>query len=281
LWESVQAKRSANAGEQRKGRAESGALLMGLLFDDRGNRMSPSHTTRKGDRYRYYVSQALLQGRKKEAGSIARIGADELERVVVEAIRPDGNADRIAIQNGTSKEQTPSHSPGDVDDHGLRDIISRQVERVVVHATEVEIVLHVGDTDSRSLGADGEASPSLRVSMPGPRLRDRKDIIIPGDAGTPPRRLDRSLVLAVARGRTWASALRRGEYADTAEIASKCGLGESYVRRILRLAFLAPDIVESIAEGRQPRGLTLERLLGPVPFAWAEQRQWFGFATYL
>ena len=88
-------------------------------------------------------------------------------------------------------------------------------------------------------------------------------------------------MLAVARGRTWAAALRRGEYADTAEIAAKCGLGESYVRRILRLAYLAPDIVESIAEGRQPRGLTLERLLSPVPFAWAEQRQRFGFATHV
>jgi site-specific DNA recombinase len=280
LWESVQAKLSANASEQRKGRAESGALLMGLLFDDRGNRMSPSHTIRKGGRYRYYVSQALLQGRK-EAGSVARIGADELERIVVEAIRPDRDADGIAIQNGTSIEHTPFHSPGDVHDQSVRGMVSRRVERIVVHAKEVEIVLQTGDAASPSIGADGEASRVLRVPMPGPRLRDRKDIIIPGGAGTPPQRLDRSLVLAVARGRTWASALRRGEYADTAEIAGKCGLGESYVRRILRLAYLAPDIVESIAEGRQPRGLTLERLLGLVPFAWAEQRQRFGFATYV
>ena len=85
----------------------------------------------------------------------------------------------------------------------------------------------------------------------------------------------------MARGRTWAAALRRAEYADTAEIAGECGLGESYVRRILRLAYLAPDIVEAIAEGRQTRGLTLERLLSPVPFAWAEQRQRFGFATHV
>jgi site-specific DNA recombinase len=275
LWETVQAKLSANASEQRKGRAESGALLMGLIFDDRGNRMSPSHTTRKGGRYRYYVSQAVLQGRKKEAGSVARIGADELERVVVEAIRPVRNAD------GTSYEHPPSHSPGNVDDQSARDLVSRGVERIVVHATQVEIALLTGGAASPSLGADGEASRVLRVPIPGPRLRDRRDIIIPGDVRTPPRRLDRSLVLAVARGRTWASALRRGEYADTAEISDKCGLGESYVRRILRLAYLAPDIVESIAEGRQPRGLTLERLLSPVPFAWLEQRQRFGFATYV
>ncbi len=281
LWETVQAKLSAHASEQRKGRAESGGLLMGRIFDDRGNRMSPSHTTRKGGRYRYYVSQAVLQGRKKEAGSIARIGAEELERIVVEAIRPDRNADRIAIPDGTSKEHTPSRSPGDVYDQSAREMVSRAVERIVVHAMEVEIVLQTRDAASPSLGADGENSRVLRVPLPGRRPRDRRDIIIPGDAGTPPRRLDRSLVLAVARGRTWASALRRGAYADTAEIACKCDLSEAYVRRILRLAFLAPDIVESIAEGRQPRGLTLHRLLGPVPLAWAEQRQRFGFATYV
>src|SRR6267143_3697132 len=134
LWETVQAKHSANASEQRKGRADSGALLMGLIFDDRGNRMSPSHTTRKGGRYRYYVSQAVLQGRKKEAGSIARVGADELERVIVEAIRPDRKADRIAIPDVTSTVQPTSHGPGDVHDQGIRDMISRQVERIVVHA---------------------------------------------------------------------------------------------------------------------------------------------------
>src|ERR1700736_6058612 len=68
LWEAVQTKLSAHATKQGRARAESGALLMGLVFDDRGNRMSPSHTTRKGGRYRYYVSQAGLQGRKKEGG---------------------------------------------------------------------------------------------------------------------------------------------------------------------------------------------------------------------
>jgi hypothetical protein len=224
------------------------------------------------------VSQAVLQGRKTEAGSIARIGADELERIVVEAIRPDG---QIAIPDVSSKDHTPSRGTGaDLYDQSTRDMVGRRIERIVVHATEVEIVPVTGDAASSSLGADGEAAGVLRVPLPGPRLRDRKDIIIPGDAGTPPRRLDRSLVLAVARGRTWAAALRRGEYADTAAIAGECGLGESYVRRILRLAYLAPDIVEAIAEGRQPRGLTLQRLLSPAPLAWAEQRQRFGFATY-
>ena len=63
------------------------ALLAGKLFDDRGNRMSPSHATKRGRRYRYYVSQAILQGRKQDAGSVARVPAMELERRVVDAVR--------------------------------------------------------------------------------------------------------------------------------------------------------------------------------------------------
>jgi len=92
-------------------------------------------------------------------------------------------------------------------------------------------------------------------------------------------RLDRSLVVAVARGRCWARGLRRGDYKDTAQIASKFDLSEAYVRRILRLAYLAPDVVLAIAEGRHPPTLVLQRLLRPIPLAWAEQRQTLGFTT--
>jgi site-specific DNA recombinase len=63
------------------------ALLAGRLYDDRGNRMSPTHANKKGVRYRYYVSQALLQNRKAEAGSINRVPAPEIESLVCDGVR--------------------------------------------------------------------------------------------------------------------------------------------------------------------------------------------------
>jgi site-specific DNA recombinase len=66
----------------RTHRHRQAAILTGRLFDDRGNRMSPAHANKKGVRYRYYVSQALLQNRKAEAGSIARVPAPEVESLV-------------------------------------------------------------------------------------------------------------------------------------------------------------------------------------------------------
>src|SRR6185369_12625803 len=63
LFEAVQQKLSAQAVERRCRLRGSPALLSGRIFDDRGNRMSPSHTNKGGARYRYYVSQAVLQNR--------------------------------------------------------------------------------------------------------------------------------------------------------------------------------------------------------------------------
>ena len=60
-------------------RSDSGALLLGKLYDDKGNRMSPSFSTKNGVRYRFYVSSALLRGRKAAAGSVGRIAAARLK----------------------------------------------------------------------------------------------------------------------------------------------------------------------------------------------------------
>jgi len=72
--------------------------------------------------------------------------------------------------------------------------------------------------------------------------------------------------------------LRSRKYADTAEIAGQFQLNEAHVRRILRFGYLAPDIVEAIVDGRQPRSMTVQRLLQGVPCVWADQRTAFGFA---
>jgi len=71
--------------------------------------------------------------------------------------------------------------------------------------------------------------------------------------------------------------LRSGQYADTMGIAQRFKLNNAHVRRLLRFGHLAPDIVEAIVEGRQPRSLTVKRLLQGIPCAWPEQRAAFGF----
>ena len=85
LFEAVQAKLATQAVERRCRVRSSPALLTGRLFDERGNRMSPTHTNKAGVRYSYYLSQAIL--RKDAAGAATHIPAPELEALVVRTIR--------------------------------------------------------------------------------------------------------------------------------------------------------------------------------------------------
>ena len=82
-FEAVQARLAQNLAARRQTRTPSHALLIGKIFDDRGNLMTPSYAVKSGVRYRYYVSRAITEGRKNEAGSIARVAAVEIERVVL------------------------------------------------------------------------------------------------------------------------------------------------------------------------------------------------------
>jgi hypothetical protein len=91
-------------------RSRSPSFLAGLLFDDRGNRMTPSHANKKGVRYRYYVSQALLQNRKLEKGGVTRISAPGLEQLVVAAIRAQiGDSNAGAEEACTDRKLLGAH----------------------------------------------------------------------------------------------------------------------------------------------------------------------------
>jgi site-specific DNA recombinase len=87
LFDAVQAKLRQQTTNHKIARAKSDALLLGRIFDDRGNRMTPSHVRKRGIKYRYYLSSALLQGRPKQAGTIRRIPAHEVEALIVKAVR--------------------------------------------------------------------------------------------------------------------------------------------------------------------------------------------------
>src|SRR5215471_3158734 len=87
LFDAVQAKLDAQVNAHRTARTNTEALLAGRIFDDGGNRMTPSHARKRGIKYRYYLSSALLQGQSGLAGSISRVPAAEIETLVVRSVR--------------------------------------------------------------------------------------------------------------------------------------------------------------------------------------------------
>jgi hypothetical protein len=107
------------------------------------------------------------------------------------------------------------------------------------------------------------------------RQRGRKRILAPnGSELTPPTRPqpDGVLVKALARAWRWQKMLDRGVHGSVTEIAEAEGISKSYVSRILRLALLAPDIVEAILGGWADQRVMLERLERSLPAGWGEQR---------
>jgi hypothetical protein len=86
-----------------------------------------------------------------------------------------------------------------------------------------------------------------------------------------------SLVKAIARAHAWYARILEGNAFDQRSLARHAGFTERYAGKVFSCAFLAPDIVEAILQGRQPDDLTFGKLCKHVPLSWAEQRRQFGF----
>jgi hypothetical protein len=147
-WDRVQLLLAERAQRTAGNCRNSDALLAGKLFDDRGNRMSPSHAAKGGRRWRYYVSQAVLQGRKQEAGSVARAPAMEIEARVAEAARTVSSA--LHRQSRPELHQLKASGCGALTDspaaHTSDDdaTLRAAIERVVMSRTTIEIELAEG-----------------------------------------------------------------------------------------------------------------------------------------
>lgn len=113
-------------------------------------------------------------------------------------------------------------------------------------------------------------SVTLHVPFRIVRRGGRKEMQLP-EGAMHSRRTDNTLVKALARAFRWKSMLESGEYATIAELAEREGIALSYLTRVLRLTLLAPDIVETILDGRQGSEVTLARVLEQFPLEWKQQ----------
>jgi hypothetical protein len=117
----------------------------------------------------------------------------------------------------------------------------------------------------------------VRIPMRFQRRGGRKRIVAPDGSEIVPTskpQPDGTLVKALARAWRWQRMLDEGVYTSVSEIGNAENISKSYVSRILRLALLAPDIVEAILAGMTDQGILLEHLERPLPASWEEQRGW-------
>jgi site-specific DNA recombinase len=167
------------------------------------------------------------------------------------------------------------------------DFVRRVVGRVVIHPNRIEVEVRkrellavlAGEPRAALRQGPGE-SILLALKAQIKRCGGEMRLIVPPDvAGQVGEHPVPSLLKALARGRQWYEWIVAGEVSGRRSIAQKVGFDERHVAQILECAFLAPDIVGAILDGRQPSGLTWRKLTRHLPLNWVEQRKRLGFAA--
>jgi len=116
----------------------------------------------------------------------------------------------------------------------------------------------------------------IHIPMQFRRRGGRKEIVLPAGAGGRRRGqapICKPLAVAIARAHRWQELLSRRRFKSISELAEAVGTDRGYVRRLLNLTLLAPDIIEAILAGNEPSGLSLQRLTRGMPLRWDEQRR--------
>ncbi|MDA0782482.1 MAG: recombinase family protein [Proteobacteria bacterium] len=288
VFEKVQAVIASNRRKEfGKTGTKSPCLLTGLLFDDRGNHMSPKHSRTRKLHYRYYTSQAIIQGYSHKAGSLPNIPAYEIEQLVkseILAFLKHGEALQYHLQSEELTQQkklmhTAQHLKFD-DIDKERAFIRSVVHRIELSDSKVQIYLCADRLIQALQGnmAEGKAEkPERQIHL----TREIKlaatnngSKVIIGDVAS---NKNMQLIKAIARSFLWNEQLISGEKVTITEIAEENNINSAtYVSRVMRLCFLAPDIIEMIIEGSHPVQWTVEKLFAVRTYDWQEQRQILG-----
>jgi site-specific DNA recombinase len=246
-------------------RNKSDHLLTGLLFDDEGHRMIPTHATKAGVRYRYYVSTPFLHGEAKtaSAGSISRVPAAEIEDTVFKLLKK-----HVAAQQDKSTGAMRVEDPG---------ALSELVARIVVHEERLIVQLKSQNPHEASESPNDQ---SLTIPWHKPPFKRSREILLPHNAlgsDVRPEQFERRarLVSAIARGRQWLDDVVSGRVTTVAQLCTREKCSVRHVNMSISLAFLAPNLVKAAVEGRLPRGIGIERLRHPAT-EWSQQFEALG-----
>jgi site-specific DNA recombinase len=266
LFDAVQQKLTDQWSHRNHAKTKSNHLLMGLLYDDAGHRMIPTHATKAGIRYRYYVSLPHLKGESKttSVGSVSRIPATDIENIIVKSVN----------EHLLAQHDQPSSGRAHADDLGL---ITEQVVRIDVRKDRLIVRFKSAGTEEGSHSADDQM---LSIPWQKPPSRKSRQILIPVGVSRNDVRATRierraRLVNAIARGRRWLDEIVSGSVTDVQQIAARQKCSARQVNLTISLAFLAPDLVKAAVEGRLPRGIGVERLRD-APAEWSRQFETLG-----
>lgn len=239
LFDQVQALLKNNSVQRRQKRKDNHALLTGILFDDKGNRLTPSYTTKRGVRYRFYVNSALLNGRSEKAGEVRRVSAPALEAAVSKAM-----AGRLELIGAPSTDR-----------------VRALVERIVMKTGSFQMFFketNIGSSEARSIVIPLE---TRNASTTITRLAHDSFTGSTNDR----------LLRAIARSHRWLDLLSSGKFNSAEELAASSKMNHRSVSNGLRLAFLCPEITKAIGDNLSIKISNLAKVQSDLPLLWKDQ----------
>jgi DNA invertase Pin-like site-specific DNA recombinase len=295
LFERAQSLLESNRNNQHLGTGSGQpSLLAGILWDAHGRRMSPSHAVKQRvKRYRYYVSR--LDGAAREQ-AVWRVPAGDLETLVTGRIRAlladDGelldliggaDLDAVSLHSMLFEAKRRAELIGCASAQELRELVLPLLARVEVH--EEQVRLHVRPAAVRELGGTvhvaqpGEADVELTIVAKFVRGGGEVRLVIaPSHEGSTARR-DPGLTKLIVKAAAARAAVEAAGERTVDEVAASQGHAREYFGVLLRLGYLAPDIVAAVLDGSHPANLTRQKLMrmASLPVHWRAQRQALGF----
>jgi DNA invertase Pin-like site-specific DNA recombinase len=305
LWDQVQAILAENRVDRATGAdAKQPSLLAGLIFDESGERLTPSHAVKKGTRYRYYVSRSLIVGAAKDKSTGRRIPAANLETLVIAKLRSfltdegavlnvireehvDGAAQSRLIARGAKiAKAIQSLTPDQI-----RAMLMTLLSRVDIRPDCVEIsvrrshlveLLGSGSIElvTQRGTPDNEAKDVLTLTVRARLQRVGREMKMLVENTDDQTEADPALLRIVARAHDIQERLMQKSGLTLHAIASQEHVTPGYVSRLLRLSSLAPDIITAIVNGKNPPQLTAKKLMRlalEIPVDWTAQRKLLGF----
>jgi len=288
----VQTKLSENAsGTSRRLRSQQPSLLVGLVFDGEGRAMTPSHATKPGKRYRYYVTRSD----QIDDAPAWRVSAHDLERLVCERLaellgdqllicRLVGEGDAEAVQRIIAAGDLAAASLRSGSAHAKSTLLMALVERISLSEGGIAIRTSRGRIGA-AFGIQGAAivqDEDITLNLPATKVRRGHQLrfVIPGPEhlNIIPAQRDEKLVALVAEAHEARKLIIANPEQSLASIAAASGRCRTRLGKLVALACMAPEIVTAIVEGRQPSTLIARSLMDiELPIAWADQRAMLGF----
>ena len=260
LWTKVQQMLATNRHERRLGaRTRYPSLLTGMIRDPDGRPMSPSFATKDGKRYHYYISN-LKPGENRK--SSWRVPAGEIDKAAIRRLGAWLDAEEELTQSPGERKASEGLPLMSVPEH--RALLLKYQTRVQRTADGIAI----------SFGASDESnSAPLTASLA--RRGSEVKLVIRANDGAPEREADPVLLKLVVLARAAQQARTEGR-----EDALISHYSKAHLQQLLRISWLAPDILAAITHGTQPVTLTGRRLLrtANIPLRWQQQRELLGFA---